>query len=115
MKALHLTFVQRLKVVDLLGQATGSFQKVVVLAAVFDAVRFSDDEFQQIKVSDLGNGRRTFEPPTPEFGVLDTHLEDQQAAALTTELDAFQGFTIQDKEWLSDLSRQLVAPSVKRT
>ena len=98
---------------DILGRATGPLAKVSVLAAVFGVVRFTEDELPLIKVKDIGNGSQVFEPPFATFGIVETQLEDAQAAALQAELSSFEGLTVHDVDWFTALMRQLEAPSVK--
>lgn len=112
MKDLELDFVQRLKTADLLSKVTGPLDKIVALAAVFQAVRFTEAEMAQITVKQLGNGVQSFEPPYATFGTLRTQLEDSQAAALLAEFHLCQGLTIADLPWFSAVKKQLEADSV---
>lgn len=115
MKNLKLSFAQRLGTSNILGKATGPLGKMIALSAVFNSVKFSDEELALIKITDLGGGMQTFFPPSPTFGNLETQIEDAQAETLRCELTAYQGLTVNDVAWFSDLTKQLEAQSVKAT
>lgn len=107
MKNITLTFAPRLKVTNILGGVTGSLDKMVALSAVYNLIRFTDDESPQITVTDAGNGMQHFAPPSDSWGTLETQIEDSHAVALLVELNAHQGFQVSDVGWVTDLRTQL--------
>ena len=107
MKTITLTFPQRLKASNILGQASGPLERIMPLFAILEAVRFAEEEFAQIKISGNGGGLQTYEPPSADFGTKEVTLEDAQAAAFLRELEAYQGYSVMDVGWLVDLRKQL--------
>lgn len=107
MKTLNVTFVQRLKTTNILGLTSGNLEKLLPLVTAMDALRFSDEEMKSIKITDNGNGVRSFEAPNHGFGSKEIALEDAHAAAVLRELEAFQGYQVVDVSWLMDLKKQL--------
>ncbi len=112
MKNLNVNFAQRLSLGNFLALATGPLGKMASLQRVYEAVRFSDADMRQIKVTDLGNGMSTFQPPSPEFGTLEVQVEDADATILHQEIDSCQQFRIADLGWVNSIKEQLAAPSV---
>jgi hypothetical protein len=112
MKNLNLNFGQRLGLAGFLALATGPLGKMAALQRIHEAVRFTDGEMRQVKVTELGNGISGFEPPTPDFGHLEVQIEDADVAVLQQEIDSHQQFHIVDMAWVAETKRQLAVPSV---
>jgi hypothetical protein len=107
MKNLKLNFAQRLKASNILGLASGNLEKILPLSTALEAIRFDDAELKQIKIVNAGNGLMSYEAPNGEFGAKEVGLEDAHAAAVLRELEAFQGYSVADVVWLTDLKKQL--------
>ena len=112
MKQVSINFNQRVGLVNFLAGATGPLGKIAALGRINDAVRFTDTEMQQIKITDVGNGNSAFVPPTPDFGQMVARIEDADAALLVQELDACQNFRIFDRDWVGHVRSKLTAPDV---
>jgi hypothetical protein len=112
MKNLSLDFPQRLRLGNFLAQTSGALGKIAALGRIYEAVRFSDEEWRQIRVQDLGNGTSNVEPPSPEFGRLETQLEDSDCPVLLQDLDSHQGFHLTDVAWVNAVKAQLASASV---
>jgi len=107
MKNLNFTFVQRLKVSNILGQVSGNLEKILPLSNALEVIRFSEEEQRQIKITPNGGGIVSYEAPTPDFGTKAITLEDAQAQAVLRELESFQGYQVMDVAWLTDLKTKL--------
>lgn len=108
MKNLTLSFVQRLKATNLLGQVSGNLERILPLSNVLESVRFSDEEAKEIRITNLNGGSmQTYEAPSPGWGVKEVSLEDAHASAFLKELDGYQGYQVADVNWLQDLKKQL--------
>ena len=116
MKSLNLKWTDRLGLVNFISiSSVGNIGKLTSLQRVLIAVRFTPDEAAQIKEVDLGNGTSRFETPdTPDFGALETDIEEGDAHILLTELEGYQNFKMFDLAWVTSVKDQLKAPSVKR-
>jgi hypothetical protein len=113
MKNLNLNFAQRLNVTNFLASVTGPLGKMSALQHVYEAVRFTDEEMRQVKMTDLGNGMSSFEPPSiPDFGHLEVQIEDADASVLQQQFDSHQQFRIADMVWVGEIKKQLAATSV---
>lgn len=113
MKDLRLFFTQRFKVIDILGQVSGTLDKMATLSPVFTQLQFSEDEVAAMRIEDIGGGRKSYTPPYPAFGEISIQIEDSQATALLEEVSNFPRLTIMDVSWVEDLKSQLTAASVK--
>jgi hypothetical protein len=115
MKNLQLTFVMRVKLADVLACATGSLGKISALQAVYDQVRFTEEELARIEVTciDKVRGIQTFHTDAPAEFALDVVLEDSHAATLERELNEFQGFRMGDREWVDLVKEQLARSAPK--
>ena len=86
---------------------------------MYEAVRFTEAELAQLKVTDLGGGTVNYqiidtERSVADFGGKDVAIEDQQAKWLARELDAWvASATIDDLSWLTPLRESLQAPPKK--
>ncbi len=116
MITIKLNFINRVKLTGILSAARGGdggFEKLHCLLKVFDAVRFTEAEQQQMKISDLGGGVAHYQitdPATsgPDFAAKSAKLEDAQAKWLLKELDGWVPHaTIDDLQWLDPLLAQL--------
>src|SRR5947209_7983488 len=104
MKQLELDFLTRFKLSGILAEADGPLGKITPLLAVYEKVRFNEDEAKQITVEQSGN-MVTYKGPAdnPEFGTLDVDVEDAHATAVLNELEAWQHFKIADVTWVEKL------------
>jgi len=107
MKNLTLNFWQRVGLMNVLGTATGPLAKITALARVYDAVRFTDAEMQQVQIQDLGNGRSALKPPTPDYGTKTIEIEDADAKAVLAEIEAYPAFQISDMTWVNEVKAAL--------
>jgi hypothetical protein len=107
MKTLTLDFAQRIGLMTFLGVQEGSLAKLNALGRVYDLVRLSDAEMRQVKVTDLGNGTSTLAPPSPDFGRIEAHIEDADAAIVVSALDAAHGLRMADRAWANAVKQQL--------
>ena len=116
MTNIKLTFINRVKLTGILSAARGGdggFEKLHALLKVFESVRFTEAELQQMKVSDLGGGVVNYQITDPavsgpDFAAKAGKLEDAQAKWLLKELDAWvSNATIDDLQWLDPLLAQL--------
>jgi hypothetical protein len=107
MKTFELTFGPRLKLGSVLAGASGkTLGEITALAAVFEQVRFTEEELKQVKQQT--NGSVTlFEPPSADFGTVTVTVEDSQAQVLDRELETAPRFDISDREWVRKLKKQL--------
>jgi hypothetical protein len=111
MKGLTLEFAERIGLAAFLGQSSGPLGKMTALQRVYDAVRLTDSEMQQVKRTDLGGGMVNVQAPSPEFGRVTAQVEDADAEVLRLEIDSCQGFRISDLKWVRRAKDQLSAPS----
>lgn len=107
MKNISLDFTSRLRLSNILATATGHLGKMSALQQVFERIKFTEPEFKQIKVVDLGNGMYNNIPPTPEFGSKKFEVEDAVASVLLQELESHQHFTMMDIPWVEAIKVQL--------
>ena len=122
MTTIKLNFINRVKLTGILSAARGGeggFDKLHALLKVYEAVRFTEAELAQLKVTDLGGGTVNYqiidtESSVTDFGAKDVAIEDQQAKWLARELDAWvASATIDDLSWLTPLRESLQAPPKK--
>jgi hypothetical protein len=107
MKTFELTFGPRLKLGNILAGASGkTLGEITALAAVFEKVRFTEDELKQVKQET--NGAVThFEWPSADFGKISVTIEDAQAQVLDRELEIAPRLDIGDLEWIKALKEKL--------
>jgi len=103
MKNITLNFWQRVGLMNVLGAATGPLAKITALTRVYEAVRLTDEEMQQVQIQDLGNGRSALMPPSPEWGTKTIEIEDADAKAVLAEIEAYSAFQISDMAWVNPI------------
>lgn len=108
MKTLDLDFITRFKLSGILDQVDGNLGKLKALGAIFDKVRFSEEEAKRIVTKQTGD-LVTFSTPEgePEFGKITVEIEDSQAEFLMKELDTWPHFRIADLTWVEKLKAGL--------
>lgn len=118
MKNLQLDFVTRVKLIGIVGGAhaqDGGIGKLHALLKVFEAVRFSPDELDQITVTPIDDklaNYRITDPAAagPEFGRKIVALEEAQAEWLRLQVKFWSAAaTIHDLAWLDPLIEALEA------
>ena len=107
MKTFDLSFGPRLKLGSILAGASGkTLGEITALAAVFEQVRFTEEELKQVRQQT--NGSVTlFEPPSADFGTVTVTVEDGQAQVLDRELETAPRLDINDLEWAKALKERL--------
>lgn len=117
MKQLTLTFPRRIGLWNFLTvYSSPVLGKTKSMGRIYDAVRFSDQDLGQIKLTNVGNGMTSFEPPTLDFGHIETNIEDADAAMLLQEINSPQSnfmFRVTDRQWVDHVEAELSAPSKK--
>ena len=113
MKRFSVDFPTRVKLAGILGSATagdGGITKLHTLMAIYDQIRFNDEEMRGITVTDLPNGfRYTLKDPIAADGFRRAvEVENAQAALLVAELTLWsRAATIDDLAWLDPLMDSL--------
>jgi hypothetical protein len=106
-KSFELTFGPRLKLGNILAGASGkTLGEITALGVVFDQVRFTEDELNQVKQQTEGEVTR-YKPPSPEFGTIKVAIEDGQAQVLERELEIAPRLDLSDREWVKALKEAL--------
>ena len=105
MKTLDLDFIARVKLADILGNATGPLAKISALQSVYKKVQLTEQDTDVQRI-DLGGGRVTVTAPLGTCGKR-VAIEDSEAVAVLTELEAWTGYQIGDLDWLELLKSQL--------
>jgi len=95
---------------NFLAQATGPLGKMIALQRIYEAVRFSDAEMGQIKVTPMGGGLTNFEPPSLGFGHVQAAVEDGDAMVLQQEIEGCQQFRLTDLGWVNHIKAELAKP-----
>ena len=107
MKTFELTFGPRLKLGNVLAGASGkTLGEITALAAVFEQVRFTEEELKQVKQQTDGSVTR-FEPPAADFGKISVTIEDGQAQVLDRELECAPRLDLSDLVWVKELKEKL--------
>jgi len=108
MKTIECDFITRFKLSGILDQVDGSLGKMKALGAVFDKVRFTEDEAKEITTKQVGDSV-TFSTPEghADFGRIEIEIEDGQAEFLLKELEGWQHFRISDLTWVEQLKTLL--------
>jgi hypothetical protein len=111
MKHISLNFSARVRLSGMLGVATGSLARVTALQAVYNRVKFTDDEMACIAQEPIGDGKISYTPPDKAFGQLETDIENAEAEYLLGYLNQFEDYnTLADVPWVEPLKDQLRQP-----
>jgi hypothetical protein len=102
-KIFNVNFFVRLKLTNIIGSAIGPLGKLSDLQVVFNLVRCSENELNQVKTTDLGNGMTSYQPPNNNFGMKTIELEDNIWKTLISEIEDWKQFNISDLEWVNNL------------
>ena len=107
MKTFELTFGPRLKLGNVLAGASGkTLGEITALAAVFEQVRFTEEELKQVRQQTDGSVT-LFEPPSADFGTVTVTVEDGQAQVLDRELECAPRLDLSDLLWVKKLKETL--------
>lgn len=118
MKILEVDFSLRVKLVGVLGQATGTVAKINALGRIYDQLRFTDEELAQITTTDMGGGVTRFDGPPgePEWGTKSIEMADAETGIVVDELGTWRNCQMADREWINPLVEKLTKlPSRKRS
>jgi hypothetical protein len=116
MRSLQLDFVTRVKLIGIVGGAQaqdGGIGKLHALLKVFELVRFSPEELEQITVTPVDEKTANYritdpEQSGPEFGRKTVAVEEAQAEWLRLQVKFWSSSaTIHDLVWLDPLIEAL--------
>ena len=107
MKTFELTFGPRLKLGNVLAGASGkTLGEITALAAVFEQVRFTEEELKQVRQQTDGSVT-LFEPPSADFVRVTVTVEDGEAQVLDRELECAPRLDLSDLLWVKKLKETL--------
>ncbi len=113
MKNLKLDFVQRFGLANFIaGLSVASLGTLESLRHIYDKVRFSDQEWKSIRVTDAGNGQSTYEPPNQGFGAIEVQIEDADAGILIKIMEGREKWDFNESSWAIPVAGQLSASRI---
>ena len=115
MRNVDLSFIARVRLTGILAAAEGNLGKLSALQAIFEQVRFTEEEQAAVTNVNLpltNSGWQTVSgdsSPLPKAvdEVKRCAIEDSQADVLFQELNAIQGLRLADVSWVKKLQAQL--------
>lgn len=103
---LKLEFYQRVYLWNTIGNHNApSLKEASVFLRIIEKVRLSDQE-QRDTGFGIVEGRYGWNPPSPDYGLKAVELEDEEAKALATALEA-SPLRVNDALWLDPLVKEL--------
>jgi len=112
MKNLNLTFPQRVAIMNYLSPIDAPLGELRALGRVLDAVRFTDHEQQELKLSPPNaEGKQAVTAPRPSFGELCAQIEDADAAVWVAEIEGRPKQSMANLAWIDHVLPQLKATS----
>jgi hypothetical protein len=108
MKKLQLNFLQRVRLVDVLGMAHGPIKDVAPIWEFIKGIRLTEAEQAAVNFTVDGQLRRWDPFPTADFGAISYAFEaSADAAAVLRFLEHFPHFEPVDMVWLEGVLEQL--------